>query len=1857
MRNIFLTILVFMGSLMLNAQCEIGNVTVTQLPCTNTGTFGVEINFNYSNTTPNGFTVTGGGWNHGSFLYTQLPITINNLPGNGQDWEFVITDVAPFSCTNYALLGPVTCSSTNCSVESIINSDWIEPIINGAIAEECYCSVGIYEYDNTLVVFAPGMIGELTCIDFSYMVWNCDGEVIYQSGSFPPLFDINDFLANSILVETLVSCSTNNECSIYDLIAEAYCEASTPAIDYQFAHTNTGNVGFDFYVNNIFHSFHSYGQTFYTQTFPDIEAGPISITVSDNDNPNCSDTYTISLPDCTAQPNCSIYDVTATATECENGQFYVLINFLHTNTSGSYNLNTSLGNFGPFGNEDLPYLAGPFGPMAGTVLQFLVQDAQQTTCSASGYIIPPTCSNNGECSISNLTATASCDGNAAYIHYSFGYANTGNAYYELFANDILLTTIPFTQMGEWIMIPEQFEGQMINFTVAVNDNTACHQSMQVAIPHCPASTNDCSIYDVTATATACENGQFYVTVHWFHDNTSGTVIIHGGGMTYGYFPAGEGSATLGPFTPNSLDVMEFVVSDAQIDGCSDYAVIEAPNCSSNDCHIYDLWAEADCDNSTGIVTLHYGFQYANVMGTAFTILVNNTQVGTHGYEGQDFVYSLEVPQNLEGTTIILRINTSMSSICFDAVEVNIPVCNINNNSDCWIEALQAQASPCSENLFYVTIDFNYGQNSNEGFVIHGGPNNFTTQYGTFSYSDLPVSIGPFEANGQAMVFGVSDLVTDGCDSPLVTVLAPTCNNSNTCSISGLTANVICDGTQSYINFSFNHANTNPAGFDVMINNDFVSFMPYTAAGIGYHLLIPENLQGTTIIFSVSDNDNPICHAAIEVVVPDCTSSSLCTLTELSAMVGPCIDGHFFVTLDFNAANGSESFIVQGNGMNYGTYSYGDLPIQLGPFTGTGSGQMEFVVHDAAINSCDAEVVIAVPQCNNISPCVISGLQAEINCDGPSAYLHFHFIASGVIGNSFSASINGANLGNFVYGLTNYTINLGNQYAGQTIQFTVNDSATDNCSQTVSLLVPNCTGEPVCDIYNLTATASDCENGQFYTTIQFNHNNSGDLFHLTSGNGIDYGIYSYADLPVVLGPFEGNGTTVYGFEVSDIAHPGCGGFVILGTVNCGEPPSCVIYNLTASSLCVEGEVELSFSFNYNGSVGNFFNVYVNNSFISELPFGQTSYTISVPESGWQNAILTVATQVAGYSCSDEVQVFIPNCSEINDCSIFDLTATPLPCNSDGNYYVELNFEYINTGAQFSITNGENLTYGNFYYPALPIIIGPFDGDGSTAHIFEVNDLTEAGCSDSVTLSAVGCQAPICEIGEITYTLSDCSTDGNFNATINFDHANTGNTGFNLYVEGDLYGSYPFSALPVSIQGLSGNGLTIYDIVVEALSWDNCNSIIQIVAPDCDLNECIITNLDVQIVDCNDGIITATVDFDAAYVGLNGFTLSSNVNIGGVYSYSSLPLTLSWPETFGGFVEIQITNNGNSDCTAMTVLEGLSCGTQVWPGDANSDGIANNFDLLALGLTYGYEGAQRVGASLVWEGQWCLDWDGQFMNGVNHKHTDCDGNGFVSDADMAAINLNYGQVHGKGTSEADEFEAPLYVDIPSGSIPSGTLFEAPIVFGSSEIFAENVYGMAFTITYDPTIFADNTQSISFENGWLGHYNSQVKTLVKHFPENHQFEIAITRIGHTNIATGYGEVGMLRAILVENIEGKTNYDFQFVISDVRIISHDESDVPYSLPLDTGTVQSSGIGGINEGYDVGIYPNPAQNHIILSGLDGATAAVNIYNTAGSLVYNRQTLSEGEVINLPNLAAGLYFTEVITPIGPVRTKLYISRR
>jgi hypothetical protein len=404
------------------------------------------------------------------------------------------------------------------------------------------------------------------------------------------------------------------------------------------------------------------------------------------------------------------------------------------------------------------------------------------------------------------------------------------------------------------------------------------------------------------------------------------------------------------------------------------------------------------------------------------------------------------------------------------------------------------------------------------------------------------------------------------------------------------------------------------------------------------------------------------------------------------------------------------------------------------------------------------------------------------------------------------------------------------------------------------------------------------------------------------------------------------------------------------------------------------------------------------------------------------------------------------------------------------------------------------------------------------------------------------------------------------------------------------------------------------------------------------------------------------------GCNAFNGSALTNVTG----GSPPYTYLWTQTNDTTSYISPVGNSAYDVTItdaagcnvqLQILVGDSC-DPVWPGDVNDDSIADNFDFLDLALAYGGTGTTRNNTSIAWNGLPSAYWGQTIPSGTDYKFADCNGNGIIDMNDTTAILLNYGLYH------TYRYGAPVYntalpdlqIHFLQDSVASGGYSgTAQLILGSATQPADSIYGLAFTVNYNP-VEIDVTQTrLSATNSWLGTPGSDLFGAA-HSDASGQLGIAIARIDHTN-RSGNGMIGSIHFSTTSNLSGTGNSVLvPFTITNVKVISANDSLLAVNTVPDTVTVYDElflGITGTGEIHNLQIFPNPSDGIFSVNFSPAAATdySIEILNSLGQVVYSEKGIhANGNVqkkIDLSGEASGLFLVKISGDNSEVVQKIF----
>ncbi|MEM7657484.1 MAG: T9SS type A sorting domain-containing protein [Bacteroidota bacterium] len=321
------------------------------------------------------------------------------------------------------------------------------------------------------------------------------------------------------------------------------------------------------------------------------------------------------------------------------------------------------------------------------------------------------------------------------------------------------------------------------------------------------------------------------------------------------------------------------------------------------------------------------------------------------------------------------------------------------------------------------------------------------------------------------------------------------------------------------------------------------------------------------------------------------------------------------------------------------------------------------------------------------------------------------------------------------------------------------------------------------------------------------------------------------------------------------------------------------------------------------------------------------------------------------------------------------------------------------------------------------------------------------------------------------------------------------------------------------------------------------------------------------------------------------------------------------------------------------------SNVFPGDANHDQIANNNDLLPIGLFFGDTGPVRPNASLTWIPQAAPAWGDSLLNTTTDlKHVDTNGDGSINDDDTLAITLNYGLTHNepRPTGEA-KTGIPLLFEMPA-TVNQGDTLAIPVLWGTVDTPAVNVYGLAFSVDYDSSLIVPGSIRISYETSWLGNKGSDLLTLGLDLPDAQQLDAALVR----NDQVGRSGMGQIAEVIVVIDDDIFKREQPFTLSFSNITAIDPSAGLVEVAGEPGTTiieeVDTSTTSIADRFSLPLLvaPNPASDQLMVRLPEQPIHEITLFNLQGQLVRQIDLAGSSQHdLNVGQLPRGMYLLQV----------------
>ncbi|MEM9547627.1 MAG: T9SS type A sorting domain-containing protein [Bacteroidota bacterium] len=666
------------------------------------------------------------------------------------------------------------------------------------------------------------------------------------------------------------------------------------------------------------------------------------------------------------------------------------------------------------------------------------------------------------------------------------------------------------------------------------------------------------------------------------------------------------------------------------------------------------------------------------------------------------------------------------------------------------------------------------------------------------------------------------------------------------------------------------------------------------------------------------------------------SHAQCTIENISIEESVCDEqDRFSVEINFShSGTGANGFQILGNGNNYGTFQYENLPVTIDGLAGNCEIDFEFIIRDVDDPTCATFGELGPVCCDEVCELAIVDFETS-ECENNNNYSISFDLESNFEGeNGISVSVNGEDLGTFEYEELPLTIDNIISVEQGLNTFTVCDNDFADCCNTYSFLNP-C----ICGMTDITTEIVDCsvDDSTYFVIINFDHvatNDSFQMAYTNEGENTFLGVFAYSDLPVTAGPISLSDDDV-DILVADTENFFCFSLAYTGIVNDCEI-QCQLFNLFGEAyMCEEGEYFIDLEFEGEDLEGGTFDVLVDDVHYGTFEYGLNMYTVGPIPSNCDTPPVLIVEDNFTEGCSDFFNFSEPICC-LPECNFISLEAT----SECGQESIQVFGEFENNGSMlgaFYFVQIAGTSYGPFPYGDFTFEIEiPLLADGEYA--ISINDASDPECLISGSF-LVQCEPDPCLIFDVFAEAQECE-ENIFFVDVEFDFIGEVSDSVTITGNGVTYGTFAYGEEFYTVGPLEGDCETIYEFLVSDQIMEGCNSFFALEEPVCCLPDCRISDIEVIDFECIDSssISSITIGFNFENVTSDQFTLALNGFIQeGSWFYSDLPVELEifLPATI---FTLSIEDFENTDCSASQFIE-LDCSEEECPIENESFDIVD------------------------------------------------------------------------------------------------------------------------------------------------------------------------------------------------------------------------------------------------------------------------------------------------------------------------------
>lgn len=523
-------------------------------------------------------------------------------------------------------------------------------------------------------------------------------------------------------------------------------------------------------------------------------------------------------------------------------------------------------------------------------------------------------------------------------------------------------------------------------------------------------------------------------------------------------------------------------------------------------------------------------------------------------------------------------------------------------------------------------------------------------------------------------------------------------------------------------------------FDLYMNGEYIETYNFEDLPVTVQEFSGSSSGMDTLLVCADDTENCCADAIIQ-------SPCTCDYYNVNTAITSCTEDSLWFSLDFDYINVADSFLMGTPGFFIGSFNVNDLPLEIGPFP-RDITPAEILISNYDDIFCFQPFMLNDEACDQCNISNVEAIPTECNEEG-EFYVNLSFEYFNIGDNGFRVTGNGNFYGEFMYE-DSILLDNGNYMDSLVIgplpgdceslwEFVVQDGEMPECTSFATVDTICC--EPICDIRDLTLTDIECVSANSISfVLDFIYENPGnDFFHLFAGEE-NLGMYTLGELPLFIEnfPLEEEETLL---RVCINDQEDCCAEYLIEDQNC-EDEICDIFDLVVDEVECTSTESISFylNFEYQNAPNGFYELYSNDELVAYYPLNELPMWISDFPIGEEQTVLGICINDVE-NCCEEYLFEDLDCSDF-ECEIGIINYGIEFINLD-SFLVLLNFTH--TGAdldQFSV-HGNGTYYGDFYYGALPIVLGPFNCHDSIPLEFVVRDLENSDCDNVLELGIISC----------------------------------------------------------------------------------------------------------------------------------------------------------------------------------------------------------------------------------------------------------------------------------------------------------------------------------------------------------------------------------------------------------------------------------------------------------------------------------------------------------------------------------------